>query len=87
MSEEEEEQYQLSNTCCICEKLTDNDDGKVRDHYHLTGKRRGAAQWSCNINLQLTEKVSVIFPNLRGFDNHLIFCELNYLMRKFHDTK
>ena len=28
-------------------------------------------------NLQLTKKVPVVFPNLRGFDSHLIFCELN----------
>ena len=48
MSEEEEE-FQSSNTCWICEKLIDNDDEKVRDHCHITGKFRGAAHWSCNI--------------------------------------
>ena len=74
---EEEEQFQSSNTCWICEKLIDNDDEKVRDHCHITGKFRGAAHWSCNINLQLTKKVPVIFHNLRGYDSHLIFCELN----------
>ena len=58
-------------------KLIDNDDGKVRDHCHITRKFRGAAHWSCNINLQLTKKVPVIFHNLRGYDSHLIFCELN----------
>ena len=55
MSEEEEEQFQLSNTCWICEKLVDDDDEKVRDHCHVTGKFRGATPWSCNINLQLTD--------------------------------
>ena len=29
MSEEEEEQFQSSNTCWICEKLIDDDDEKV----------------------------------------------------------
>ena len=74
---EEEEQFQSSNTCWICEKLIDDDDEKVRDHCHVTGKFRGAAHWSCNINLQLTKKVPVIFHNLRGYDSHLIFEELN----------
>ena len=35
---EGEEQIQSSNTCWICEKLIDNDDEKVRDHCHITGK-------------------------------------------------
>ena len=34
----EEEQFQWSNTCWICEKLIDDDDEKVRDHCHVTGK-------------------------------------------------
>ena len=28
-------------------------------------------------NLRLTKKVSLIFHNLRGYDSHLIFDELN----------
>ena len=71
---EEEEQFQSSNTYWICEKLIDDDDDKVRDHCHIFG---GIAHWSCNINLQLTKKVPVIFHNLRGYDSHIIFCELN----------
>ena len=43
----------------------------------MTGKLRGAALGSCNINLQLTKKVSVIFHNLRGYGSHLIFNELD----------
>ena len=82
MSEEEEHLFQQSNSCWICKKLIDNDEEKVRDHCHVTGKFRGAAHGSCNINLQLTKKVPVIFHNLRGYDSHLIFDELN----KF-DTK
>ena len=69
MSEEEEHLFQQSNSCWICKKLIDNDDEKVRDHCHVTGKFRGAAHWSCNINLQLTKKVPVICHNLRGYDN------------------
>ena len=77
MSEKEEGQFQLSNVCWICEKLIDNDNKKVRDHCHVIEKFRGVAHWSCNINIQLIKKVSVIFHNLRGYDRHLIFHELN----------
>ena len=58
-------------------KLIDNDEEKVRDHCHVTGKFRGAAHWDCNINFQLTKKVPVIFHNVSGYDSHLIFNELD----------
>ena len=74
---EEKEQFQLSNTCWIWEKLIDNEGEKVINHCHVTGKFRGTAHWSCNKNFQLTKKVPVTFHNLRGFDSHLSFCELN----------
>ena len=75
MSEKKEHLYQQSNSCWICKKLIDNDQEKVRDHCHVTGKFRGAAHWNCNINFQLTKKV--IFHNLRGYNSHLIFNEID----------
>ena len=77
MTEEEAHLFQESNNCWICKKLIDNNDEKVRDHCHVTGKSRGAAHWDCSINFQSTKKVSVIFRNLKGYDSHLIFSELN----------
>ena len=91
MTEDEEENFQSSNTCLICEKLIE--DEKVRDQFHIAGKFRGAAHWncsinlshwSCNINLQLTKKVRVIFHNLRGCNSHLIFYELKKFDVKIH---
>ena len=38
----------------------------------MTGKYRCSVYWSCNINLKLTEEVSVIFHNLKGYDSHLV---------------
>ena len=64
-------------SCWICKKFIDNDEEKVRDHCHVTGKFRGAAHWDCNINFQFTKKVPVIFHNLEGYDIHLIFNELD----------
>ena len=43
----------------------------------MTGKYRGAAHWSCNINLKLTKKIPVIFHNLKGYDIHLIIKEIS----------
>ena len=77
MSEEEEHLFQQSNNCSICKKLIDNDEEKVRDHCHVTGKFRGAAHWDFNINRQLIKKVPVMFHNLRDYDSHLIFNELD----------
>ena len=60
---EEEEESQSSNTCWICKKLID--DEKVRDHCRITGKFRGAAHRSCNINLQLTKNSSCSISQLK----------------------
>ena len=64
ISAEEEERFQLSSSCLICNKLFDVGDDKVRDYCHITGKYRGAAHWSCSINLELSKKIPVIFHNL-----------------------
>ena len=77
ISEKEENLFQQSNSCWICKKLIDNDEEKVRDHCHITGKFRGAAHWNCNINFQLTKKVAVTFHNFRGHNRHLIFNEFD----------
>ena len=61
----------------ISKTFIDNNEEKLRDHCHVTGKFRGAAHWNCNINFQLTKQVAVIFHNLRGYDSHLIFRELD----------
>ena len=77
MSADEEEKLQSANSCWICNKLFDVGDKKVRDYCHVTGKYRGAAHFSCNANLKLSKKVPVIFPNLRGYDSHLILKEID----------
>ena len=78
MTEEEKNLFQKSYNCWICKKFANNNnEEKVRDHCHVTGKSRGAAHQKCNANLKLTKKVPVIFHNLRGYDSHLIFNELD----------
>ena len=76
MAAKQTEEFERSNICWICGKLI-NFDEKVRDHCHIKGKYRGAAHWSCNINLKISKKMPVIFHNLKGHDSHLIFKELS----------
>ena len=77
MSAKENERFELTNIGWICSKLIENSDNKVRDDCHISGKYRGAAHWSCNINLKISKKVPVILHNLKGYDSHLIFKELS----------
>ena len=76
MSVEDEEQFERTEICWICNKLIENDN-KVRDHCHITGKYRSAAHRNCNINLKISKKLVIIFHDLRGYDSHLIFKELS----------
>ena len=49
MSAEDEERFQSSNNCWICNNLFNVGDNKVRYHCHITGKYRSSAHWSINI--------------------------------------
>ena len=77
ISVEDERRFQSSNKCWICNTFFTDEDKKVRDHDHVTGKYRGTAHSSGNISLKLTKNVSVIFRNLRGYDSFLIMKEIN----------
>ena len=70
-----------------CNKLFDIGDNKVRNHDHITGKHRGSAHWSCNINVKLTKNVPVIFHNLKGCDSHLIKQEIGKFDVKVRDIQ
>ena len=61
MSVEDERRFQSSNKCCIRNKLFTDEDKKVRDHDHITGKYKGSAHLNCNINLELTKKFLLYF--------------------------
>ena len=52
-------------------------NGKVRDHCPIFGNCRVPACWICNINLKSSNKVPIIFHNLRVYVGNLIFKELN----------
>ena len=72
----EEEEFAAATECHICRKYFTKDDVRVRDHCHITGKYRGAAHNRCNRSFRLTNKIPVIFHNLKGYDSHLIMQEI-----------
>ena len=77
MTIEDEDNYQNSQDCWICNEKINKDKDKVRDHCHITGKYRGAAHSQCNLKLKITKKIPIIFHNLEGYDEHIIFKELS----------
>ena len=85
MTKEDEEEFQKANECHICNKKYTNEDIKVRDHCHITGKYRGSAHQECNLKLRVKPeeiKIPVIFHNLRGYDSHFIMQEIGEIVKK-----
>ena len=85
MTKEDEEKFQKANECHICNKKYTNEDIKVRDHCHITGKYRGSAHQECNLKLKVNPeeiKILVIFHNLRGYDSHFIMQEIGAIVKK-----
>ena len=76
-----EEQFQKESECHICGKEYKNNDIKVRDHCHITGVYRGSAHQDCNLNFKPTNKIPVIFHNLRGYDSHFIMQEIGQIVK------
>ncbi|XP_067211782.1 uncharacterized protein [Linepithema humile] len=72
LTREESEKFRSTATCHVCEKPFTPDDTRVRDHCHLTGRYRGAAHSSCNLNYKDSHVIPVIFHNLSGYDAHFI---------------
>ena len=70
---EDEDNYQNSQNCYICNQKINNKD-RVRYHCYITGEYRRAAHDQCR---KIPRKLPIIFHNLEGFDGHLIFRELN----------
>lgn len=67
--------YKNACTCHICEKSFGENDIKVHDHCHLTGKYRGAAHSVCNLNFKIQNFFPIFFHNL-NYDSHLFIKQL-----------
>ena len=61
MTTDDEERYQNSQVCWICNEKINKDKDKERDHCHITGKFRGAAQKKCKFKTKNTKKITSYF--------------------------
>ena len=80
MTKDDEEKFQKADECHICNKTYNKTD--VIDHCHITGVYRGSAHQDCNLNFQISDKILVIFHNLRGYDSHFIMQEIGEIVKK-----
>ena len=76
MTEDDEEDFENKNICRFCEEEIFSD--KVRDHCHLTGKYRGPAHNTCNINVKQKDNkfIPFAFHNFSKYDCHMFFKKL-----------
>lgn len=71
LSDNDQKVFNSALVCHICKESFQNSNIKVRDHFRLTGKFRGAVHQVCNLNYKNTSSLPVVFHNLTNYDGHL----------------
>ena len=71
LTKDDEQNFKNADKCYICNKNYSEKGFRV-DHCHITGKYRVSSHQVCNINCRLTDKIPVIFHNLKRYDSHFI---------------
>ena len=85
---EQKIEFRNATNCSICGKKFQEDDTKVRDHCHFTGKYRGAAHVKCNLDYSFKFfKIPIFFHNLKNYDAHLIIAKANELNIELNQNK
>ena len=82
MTSEDELKFRKAGKCHICNVVYKEGDIRVRDHCHITGLFRGSAHQDCNLSYKLTDKIPVVFHNLRGYDSHFIMQQIGEIVKK-----
>ena len=87
LNKHEEDEFQEATECYICgEEFEENN--KVREHNHLSGKYRGAACQSCNTKEgKATKLIPVFFHNGSNYDFHFLIEELMKYEDKYNKVK
>ena len=76
LTAKEMDRYKRSERCHICFKPFNEDNPKVRDHCHYTGRYRKPAHTKCNLQYKIPSCIPIAFHNLSGYDAHLFIKEL-----------
>ena len=69
MAKKDNEDFENSTKCWICDNDYVYGDVKVRDHCHITRKCRGSAHRDCNIKIKLNQKILTVFNNIKNYDS------------------
>ena len=71
LTDEEQEHFQQSKECHIC-KMGLEEETKVRDHCHFTGKFIGPAHAFCNLKRRQKYSVPIYAHNFSNYDSHFL---------------
>ncbi|XP_053989947.1 uncharacterized protein LOC128882377, partial [Hylaeus volcanicus] len=64
LTSEQQETFRNTTHYHICEKPLGENDTRVRDHCHLTGRYRGPAHSNCSLNYKNSFCIPIVFHNL-----------------------
>ena len=74
----EDNDFKNSDKCWVCDNDYVDNDVKVRDHCHITGKYKGSVYGDCNTNLKLNNKIPVVFHNLKNYASMISLTAFNF---------
>ena len=68
LTTKEEKHHNKQKVCYVCKKEFNTDNinkkhHKVKDHYHYTGKYKGAAHNICNLRYRIPKEIPIVFHN------------------------
>ena len=81
LTKKEEKKHNKQKVCHICKKRFSTGDNnkeyhKVKDHFHYTGKYKGAPLDICNLRYKIPKEIPVVFHDGSTYDYHFIIREL-----------
>ncbi|KAB0805086.1 hypothetical protein PPYR_02056 [Photinus pyralis] len=68
--------FNAATHCHICQGQISEDEVKVKEHCHFSGKWRGAAHQVCNLQYKAPHMIPIFFHNFSGYDSHFIIKDL-----------